>query len=133
MQDQHLNIIDKVEFNKTSIALRSDGIMMVEVKAFEEVDVVLVKKIVNSIERIGEGKRYPLLIILGEHTLPNADARAYVATPESDPYAIAEAYVIHSFTQKLVANVYTSFNKPFRPTKFFSSEEKAVEWLKTFL
>lgn len=133
MQDEQIHIIDKIEFNKTSIALRDDGIMMVEIKAHEDIDVVLVKRIVNSIERIGEGKRFPLLIILGENTLPNAEARAYVATPESDPYAKAEAYVINSFTQKLVANVYTSFNKPFRPTKFFTSEEKAVEWLKTFL
>lgn len=133
MQDQPIHILDKVEFNKTCVALRDDGIMMVEIKAYEEVDVVLVKRIVNSIERIGEAKRFPLLIILGENTLPNAEARAYVATPESDPYAKAEAYVINSFTQKLVANVYSSFNKPFRPTKFFNTEEKAVEWLKTFL
>lgn len=133
MLDEHIHIVDKIEFNKTSVALRNDGIILVEIKANEEIDVVLVKRIVNSIEKIGEYKRFPLLIILGENTLPNAEAREYVATPESDPYAIAEAYVINSFAQKLVSNVYTSFNKPARPTKFFNSEEKAVDWLKTFL
>jgi hypothetical protein len=133
MIDNNLFIIDKTEFNKISVASRSDGIMMVEIKADQEVDVVLVKRIVNSIEKIGAGKRFPLLIVLGENTLPNAEARSYVATTESDPYAIAEAYVINSFTQKLVSNIYTNLNKPARPTKFFNSQEKAVEWLKSYL
>lgn len=133
MVDKELFIIDKTEFNKVSVASRSDGIMMVEIKADEDVDIVLVKRIVNSIEKIGAGKRFPLLIVLGENTLPNAEARSYVATPESDPYAIAEAYVINSFTQKLVSNIYTNLNKPARPTKFFNSQEKAVEWLKSYL
>jgi len=133
MVAEQIDLIDKIEFNKTMVALRSDGIIAVEIKANEEVDVVLVKRIVNSMEKIGKGKRFPALIILGENTLPNAEARAYVATPESNPYAIAEGYIINSFTQKLVSNVYTSFNKPARPTKFFNSEERAVEWLKTFL
>ena len=84
-------------------------------------------------ENMPKGKKYPLLIITGEYTLPTAEARAYIATPESDPYASAEAYVVTSLSQKLVGNVYLSFNKPARPTHIFTSEEKAVEWLKQFL
>lgn len=132
MLDEKTFFVDKITFNETTVALRSDGIMVVEIEENVEVDPVLVKRIVNSIEKIGEGKRFPVLIFLGENTVPNAEAREYVATPESDPYAIAEAYVISSFTQKLVSNLYTSFNKPARPTRFFNSKELATEWLKTF-
>ena len=92
-----------------------------------------VVEVVSTLEKFGEGKKFPLLIVVGEYTLPTPEARAYIATPESDPYASAEAYVIQSFSQKLVGNVYLSFNKPARPTRLFNSEEKAIEWLKTFL
>jgi hypothetical protein len=87
---------------------------------------------VNALETIFEGKKFPLLIVTGEYTLPTPEARAYIATPESDPYASAEAYVVKSLSQKLVGNVYLSFNKPARPTRIFNSEEKALEWLQQF-
>jgi hypothetical protein len=107
--------------------------MHVRVNENEEIDKPNVVEIVNAINELGEGKKFPLLIVVGEFTLPTPDARNYIATAESDPFASAEAYVIVSFSQKLVGNVYLKFNKPARPTRIFTSEEKAVEWLKSFL
>jgi len=123
----------KYQFNILSVSLREDGIVLVDIKANQEIDVKDVKDVVGALEQIGNGKKYPLLIITGEYTLPTAEARAYIATAESDPYASAEAYVVKSLSQKLVGNVYLSFNKPARPTHIFTSEEKAIEWLKQFL
>lgn len=128
---QALTLIKK--FDILSVALRDDGIVLIDVKANQEIDIKDVKDVVATLEQIGNGKKYPLLIITGEYTLPTAEARAYIATPESDPYASAEAYVVTSLSQKLVGNVYLNFNKPARPTHIFTSEEKAVEWLKQFL
>lgn len=133
MQKTLVSILKQVDFDIHSIALRSDGLVLVKVKANDEIDVKQVVQVVETLEKFGNGKKFPLLIIVGEYTLPSPEARAYIATAESDPYASAEAYVIQSFTQKLVGNVYLSFNKPARPTKMFNSEEKAIEWLKTFL
>jgi len=123
----------KHQFNILSVSLRDDGIVLVDVKANQEIDVKEVKEVVTTLEQMGNGKKYPLLIVTGEYTLPTAEARAYIATAESDPFASAEAYVVKSLSQKLVGNVYLSFNKPARPTHIFTSEEKAVEWLKQFL
>jgi hypothetical protein len=128
-----IQIIKQVNFEISSVALRSDGVMVARIKANEEIDVKHVIEIVNAMEQMGAGRKFPLLIIVGEYTLPSAEARNYIATAESDPFASAEAYVIQSLSQKLVGNVYLSLNKPARPTKLFTSEEKAVEWLKTFL
>lgn len=116
-----------------SVSFTSNGLALVRIKTHNEVDVKHVMEIVNILKEFGNGKKFPLLILTAEYTLPTHEARAYIATPESDPYASAEAYVIQSFSQKLVGNVYLSLNKPARPTKMFNSEEKAIEWLKTFL
>ncbi len=133
MQVQNVEILRQIDFMILSVALRSDGIIKVSINANEEIDIGHVVEVVSAIQKIGHGKKFPVLIIVGEYTLPTPDARSYVATEESDPFASAEAYVISSFSQKLVGNVYLSFNKPARPTRLFNSEEKAVEWLKSFL
>jgi len=44
-----------------------------------------------------------------------------------------DAFVIHSLPQKILANTYLRFQTPTIPTKFFSSEEKAVKWLKQYI
>ena len=131
--DPDIKILDEQRFNTTSVAIRSDGIAHVKVDANTEIDVPHVIMIVEALKEIGKEKEFPLLIVVGEYTLPTAEARAYIATPESDPYASAEAYVVKSFTQKLVGNVYLSFNKPARPTRIFNEESKAIEWLMSFL
>lgn len=133
METLSIDIIKQVDFEDKFVALRSDGIVFVSINSSEDVEIKDVKEVVSALEQIGNGKKFPLLIITQKYTLPTPEARAYIATAESDPYASAEAYVIQSLSQKLVGNVYLKFNKPARPTHIFTSEEKAVEWLKTFL
>lgn len=133
MEAVEINIIKQIDFENKSVGLRSDGIVLVSINTDEDVEVKDVIEIVSAIEEIGKGKKFPLLIKTLKYTLPSPEARAYIATVESDPFASAEAYVIQSFSQKLVGNMYIKFNKPARPTRIFTSEEKAVEWLKAFL
>lgn len=128
-----MELIQQIDFELFSVALRSDGIAFLKVKGNVEIDIENVKQIAGAMEKLGSGKKFPLLIIADEYTIPTPEARAYIATPESDPFASAEAYVLQSLSQKLVGNVFLNFNKPARPTRIFSSEEKAVEWLRTFL
>jgi hypothetical protein len=119
--------------DKISIMIREDGIARVVVAGVPDIDVWHVKYMVEKLEEAGKGKKFPLLLIVGANTMPTLEARAYIAKPESIPNAIAEAYVIKSFTQKLAGSIYLSFNKPARPTRIFTDETKAVDWLKTFL
>ncbi len=133
MQPIEVEILKKIEIDLKSVSLRSDGIVHVSINTSEDVEVKDVIEIVAAVEEIGNGKKFPLLIKSQKYTLPSAEARAYIATPESNPFASAEAYVIQSFSQKLVGNIFISFNKPARPTRIFTSEEKAIEWLQTFL
>ncbi len=40
--------------------------------------------------------------------------------------------MISDLPQKIVGNFFLKFDKPARPTKIFTKEEEAVEWLKQF-
>jgi len=60
------------------------------------------------------------------------EARAYSA--ELKPNSpIAMAVIVSSTANRLIGNFYINFNKPKVPSRIFSSEEKAIEWLKGFL
>ncbi|MCW3072246.1 MAG: hypothetical protein JWO44_2136 [Bacteroidetes bacterium] len=133
LNKEKIRILSEKKFEAISVAIRIDGLAQVSISGDEEIDVQHVKLIVDRLEELGSGKRFPLLILVSEYILPTPEARAYIASPESDPFASAEAYVIRSFPQKLVGNIYLGFNKPARPTRLFNNEEKAIEWLKTFL
>lgn len=61
------------------------------------------------------------------------EARIYSAKIRSNEARIAQAFIITSTANKLVGNFYINVNKPPIPTKIFSSEEKALEWLEGFL
>lgn len=132
-QKREVRILAEKEFEAFSLAIREDGIAVIHVPGNMEIEVSHVKLIVDNLEELGGRKKYPLLILVGEYTLPTPETRAYIAALESDPYATAEAYVIRSFSQKLIGSIFLSFNKPVRPTRLFNDETKALEWLKTFL
>jgi hypothetical protein len=97
-----------------------------------EISVEDVKSIASACQKIGGGKAYPLLIKVGKYTLPSAEARKFIAQADSNPYAKAEAYVISDLPQRIVGNFFLKFDKPARPTKIFTNEEEAMEWLKQF-
>ena len=96
-----IEIIKQINFDDLSVSLRTDGLILVSIKTNDEVEIKHVKEVVSALEEIGSGKKFPLLIVTEKFTLPSPEARTYIATPESDLFASAEAYVIQSFSQKL--------------------------------
>lgn len=133
MTDELICHIKKLKSERAIVSIRKDKIILVEIKSNDEVELEHAEQIIKGIEELSGGKKHPVLILVDKFTLPTSEVREYLALPETALYTSAEAYVLTSFSQKLAGNIYLSFNKPARPTKFFNSEDKAVEWLKTFL
>jgi hypothetical protein len=74
-----------------------------------------------------------LILVDGRVSLSvSREARAFAAQSKNDN-SIASAMIITSTANKLIGNFYINVNKPNIPTRIFSSEEKAIEWLSGFL
>lgn len=110
----------------------SNTYLYINVLGNEEITVDDVKSIAESCRQVGGGKVLPLLLKVDKYTLPSAEARKFIASADSNPYAKAEAYVISDLPQKIVGNFFLKFDKPARPTKIFTKENEALEWLKQF-
>jgi hypothetical protein len=114
---------------KARVGLRSDGIVQTDVYEEQELSVADVKEIIQAIGLIAEQQMMPQLIIAGPLSGPDIQAMRHLATEGSSPYAIAEAYIITSLSQKILGRFYLNFNKPARPTRIFNEEGPAIAWL----
>lgn len=106
----------------------------VEVRYIDNVDVGIneIVDLMDNLYAFTENRPLKRLIICSEKSTMNREARAYLQT-ENKKYKdniIAEAVVVRSFTQKMSTNFYLAFMKNIFPSKFFTDEEKAIEWLK---
>lgn len=113
--------------------LRADGIMFVRITSELEETVELTKEMVKKMGEMVNYKPVPVLARHEDFAIPGKANRDYWAAKESCPYSKADAFIIGSFAMKLISNFYLRFNKPERPTRMFTDEKEAIEWLKTFL
>jgi hypothetical protein len=61
------------------------------------------------------------------------EVREYLGRPENVATIKAGAMLTGSPLSKLVGNLFLQFSKPKFPTKMFSDEQKAAEWLKQYM
>ncbi|HRG53752.1 MAG TPA: hypothetical protein PLL00_13030 [Bacteroidia bacterium] len=78
------------------------------------------------------GHKHLLLVDATSNVYISKEAKTYSAKQKPNS-PVAMAVIATSTANRLVGNFYINFNKPTVPTKLFATEEKAIEWLKTFL
>lgn len=126
------NLSKKVINCKNSIVfLRDDGILQVEINDDTYFDIDDAKELIAAAGEIGKGKKFLNLIIAGKGVLVDAEARQLSSSKEGAIYKLADAFVINSLAQQLIANFIIKAQKPPVPTSFFKEKEKAIEWLRS--
>jgi hypothetical protein len=76
------------------------------------------------------GQHLPVLVLCGDYTTTDVDFMNHLSKNVNVPYSAADAFVINSLPQRIIANFYVMIMRPERPTKFFNSKEEAVKWMK---
>lgn len=121
-----------LEYRISKVALRADGILHISIKPEEEFTLDDYKELMDAALKIGNGRKFLNLISVGQDTIPDHETRNMSTSQKGSIYKIADAFVIHSLPQKLIGNFYMNFHKPVVPTRFFTKEEEAIEWLMKF-
>ena len=118
----------KVDLKHTQIISRSDGIVEI-IGSNTDYTVDNIKDANEALNQLFEGEKKLLLIQADDFSNIDKDAREYMASTESTRYALAQAFVIKSLGQKILANFYVKVNKPEVPVKIFNSKILAEKWL----
>lgn len=129
-QFQEIAQSEIISFEGYYIFLRNDNIIQLQFKTGFSAELEDGINIVNTIKKLGNGIRYPLLVIYADDNLFSKENREYVASNEISNYVKGDALVVKSLALKIIGNFYLKFNKPSRPTRMFFDAETAVQWLK---
>jgi phenylalanyl-tRNA synthetase beta subunit len=105
-----------------------------EVRVFENQDFTVddLAKLVDAQKNNG-GVVLPVLVICENNVLADVILLSKLSQNEYNPYSKADAFVLNSMAQKILANFYIKINKPERPTKFFNNADEALIWLKQYM
>jgi hypothetical protein len=75
----------------------------------------------------------PVLVFCENNAMADVLLLSKLSKNENNPYSKADAFVLNSIAQKILANFYVKINKPERPTKFFNNLDEALIWLKKYI
>ena len=121
----------QIDLKASIVSLRDDGIMHVHIKSGAEMELNDAIKVVEAMGKLGNKKKFPVLIDCGEFASVDKEARTFSASKEANIYTSADAVAYHTFAHKLLADFYMNHNRPEIPTKVFQDNESAIAWLKT--
>lgn len=124
--------MQKIITRSAEISLGNDGI--VRKKFFNDIDIEVEDGVENlaAVRKLTNDKPYLVLSDGRVNARVSPEARAFSASAEASRNRVAEAMLVNSVATRLTANFYIRFNKPLTPTRIFTDEQKAIEWLKKF-
>ena len=74
----------------------------------------------------------PVYITGNSFTNQEPEAKEYSGSSAVMNHCSAIAFLSKTIGEKMMANFFIKFIKPSKPTKFFSNEDDAINWLKQF-
>jgi hypothetical protein len=126
-----MNFIKEIDLEKSVISLFDNRIVKIKFK--DGVDFVLEDAIIanQTMYDLAEGKPYlSLADTINVRGQMSKDAMEHFAKdPLTKGVRVAEAIVVDSLHNRILANFYLKFTKSHNPVKVFNNMDKAIEWL----
>jgi hypothetical protein len=118
------------ELRSQSIELGADGIVRARLKPGVDVGAEDAIEAVRVIALLCADGRRPVLVDMSQLRSMTRDARVYFAGPETAKVESAVALLIKSPLTRAIGNFFMGLNKTLFPTRLFTSEAEAVQWLR---
>jgi hypothetical protein len=113
--------------------LGNDGIVRIIHVPGADVTLEDAKETMAAYLKINNGKSRPLFIDTKTMKSLARGARHYYASEEAANVASAVAIIVGTPVSRVLGNFYLGLSNPLLPTRLFSSEDEALEWLKGYL
>ncbi|MGB0887383.1 MAG: hypothetical protein ACPGSL_04615 [Vicingaceae bacterium] len=128
-----------IETNRTfinlgfaTVKMREDGIVNTNILFSGSATLEQATELFNAYKEVTKGIKTPHLFTVAKLAIMEKDVMEFLSKV-SPTYGKADAFVIHSLAQKIIATAFIKFQKPAIPTNFFSSEKEATKWLTQYL
>jgi hypothetical protein len=117
----------------TRVWLGEDGVVRIIWSPGAEATLDDAKETMAAYLQINKGRRLPILVDTTVMKSFARDARKYYAGEEAANVACAVAIMVGTPVSMVLGNFYLGVSNPHLPSRLFSSENEALEWLKGYL
>ena len=119
-----------IKCKKSTIRLIENDILFINIAEKQEFCIDDYQELLFSSMKLTQNRRVFNLINLGNQTIPDSEAREACARNISRLNCVkAEAIVVHSLGQRIVARDILREKRKYMPVKLFTDLEKAKKWL----
>jgi hypothetical protein len=119
-----------VDFGVCSLEVLEENIVKIVLKKEQEIGADVARKMFEYLQEI-DLRFFKLMVIVEEDVQILPSAREWMSDPSRVSRSSADAFVVDSLPKRLIINFYIKHNKPSVPSRSFSSEEKALKWLRS--
>lgn len=123
----------QIETATSVIRLGDDGIVRVKNAAGAVIDLEVARRDTNAARELIRGDRAPMLIDIREIQRVTRAARTYLAGEEMAQFSSAQAVLVDWSISRAIGSFFLDVSQPVMPSRIFTSERKAMTWLKGFL
>ena len=118
-----------IECEKSTVSLIEDDILFINVGGDQEFSLRDYKEVRLASIRLASNKDVFNLINLGDKTIPDREAREACSLETGNGCVKAEAIIVHSLGQRIVAKHILKQKAHQIPAKLFTNIDKAKAWL----
>ncbi|MBL7931299.1 MAG: hypothetical protein JNL60_05340 [Bacteroidia bacterium] len=97
---------------------------------YEKADI---EQILKKLSEYASGKEFLIMINCVQGARTTIEGLRRLAGQNAMSYALAKAYVLHTFHQRFMARLYVLLFRPNKPVRIFTDEKKARKWLDDLL
>lgn len=124
-----MKLLNEIKFNYARVQLYEPTLVRIEIFSGTIIGLKESRSMNDAVGTLSGGKECLVLIVADEFAQFDSDSSDFSASEEGQRYTTADALVVKSLSQKILANFYLKFNKPAKPTRIFTNEAEAIAWL----
>jgi hypothetical protein len=118
---------------KGSLTLLEPGIIQFTLKENAEWNLEDAKETHRVNMQLSNGGKFCVYMSVTRFFIPTKEAQKFITTKECTDYRIGAAFVVRNNAVKIFANLFIKFFKSRTPTRLFSSEKDAMDWMRKIL
>ena len=119
-------------FGHITVTLEAEGFIRMTVGKKQESQFSYIQQTVKHVQELSEKGPYPLLADIRNLRGKTNKNRLWAIGELTEAFSAA-AIVVDSHFSRLLASFFLSFNRTQIPTKLFSTEEDATQWILEFI
>jgi len=119
-----------IETTVARLWIDADKVIHIQFKPTDKHGIDEARSVVSAHNQLAAGSQCPVLADIQDVTVgADRDAREYYVSEESSRYKTGMAMLVNSPMQRMLGNIFFKINRPPYPTRLFSRQVDALEWL----